>query len=189
MPTFASFTVVLFCHVKPRTGLFLTTHSVFSENMYNPSNQKASGHKPLLHGRSIKNSWGKFSCFGHNSCWTLPCSCWFVGDRFVSDVVWGISGCWKGSHTWRRLEGEVPMGQLSDRRRRLLWLGSQGCSSTAACFSGRREGLNVQKYQAWCIHVPFLSLYRQGLTTPNIVSTGKGAEEQHCSTLTQVNPC
>lgn len=106
--------------------------------------------------------------------------------------MWGICGCWKGLHTWKSLEGEVPVGQFSDRRRRLLWLGSQGCNSTAACFSGRREGLKVQKYQVWCIHVSFLSFYRQSLTTPNIVSTGKGAEEQDCSILhkwTPANSC
>lgn len=59
----------------------------------------------------------------------------------------------------KQLEGEVPMGQLSDRSGRLLWLRPQGCSSTAACFSGRREGLKVRNYQALCvIHVPLLRL-------------------------------
>lgn len=76
--------------------------------------------------------------------------------------------------------------QWQNKEAPVAWI--EGSNSTAARFSGRREGLKVQEYQA-LYSCPFPRLYRQGLTTPNTVSTGKGAEEPDCSTLTQVSPC
>lgn len=111
MYTFANFDMESISHAKHRTGLFLMTHSVLSENMNNPSNQNASGHKALLHARSIKNSWGQVSCFGHNTCWTMHCSHWFMSDRRVMLCEESVAAE-KGHTPWRGWKVKFPWDEL-----------------------------------------------------------------------------
>lgn len=62
------------------------------------SNQNASGHKPSLHARSVRNSWGQVFCFGHDSCWTLTVHADLWGVMLCEEPVAAAKGCtlWRG---------------------------------------------------------------------------------------------